>query len=155
MKKNILPIIILAIVVVGASSFYGGLKYGQSKGSASGELANFSAEQRQARFQQMAGGANAGSQRAIRNGNSLAMGEIISKDANSITVKLSDGGSKIAFIATSTQVMKFSAGSLDDLAVGENVSVNGAANQDGSITAQSIQLRPASAKPAILPESSQ
>lgn len=155
MKKNILPIIILAIVVVGAGSFYGGMKYGQSKGSAGGGLANLSIEQRQARFQQMGGGANVGSQRAVRNGGGLAMGEIISKDVNSITVKLSDGGSKIAFIATSTQVMKFAAGSLDDLTVGDNISVNGTANQDGSITAQSIQLRPASAKSAVSPQSSQ
>lgn len=150
MEKNILPIIILAIIVVGAGSFYGGLQYGRSKGSAGGGLANLSAEQRQARFQQMAGGANSGGQRATRNGGGLAMGEIISKDANSITVKLNDGGSKIAFIATSTQVMKFSAGSLDDLVVGENVSVNGTANQDGSLTAQSIQLRPKPAIPAVM-----
>ncbi|PIV46734.1 hypothetical protein COS21_03800 [bacterium (Candidatus Gribaldobacteria) CG02_land_8_20_14_3_00_41_15] len=144
MKKNILLIIILAIVVVGAGSFYGGLQYGKSKSPAGGGLANLSAEQRQARFQQM-GGANAAGQRGVRAGNGFTVGEILAKDANSITVKLNDGGSKIVFIATSTQVMKSAVGSLDDLIVGENISVNGAANQDGSITAQSIQLRPASA----------
>ncbi|MCX6789325.1 MAG: DUF5666 domain-containing protein [Candidatus Gribaldobacteria bacterium] len=152
MKKNIIiAIAIIVAIVVGVGSFYGGMQYGKSK-SAGGGLANLTPEQRQARFQQMAGGANTGVQRATRNGGGLAMGEIISKDANSVTVKLSDGGSKIAFIATSTQVMKFAAGSLDDLIIGQNVSISGATNQDGSLTAQSIQLRPKPATPAVTPQ---
>jgi len=152
MKKNIIVgIAIIVVVVVGAGSFYGGMRYGQSKSSAGGGLDNLSAEQRQVRFQQM-GGANAGGQRGTRTGNGSAAGEIISKDANSVTVKLNDGGSKIVFFSTSTQVMKFSTGSLNDLVVGENITISGTANQDGSVTAQSIQLRPATTKPIFIPQ---
>lgn len=144
MKKNIIIVIaIIVVIVVGAGSFYGGMKYSQSKSPAGRGLANLSPEQRQARFQQM-GGANAEGQRGTRTGNGFAAGEIVSKDADSITVKLSDGGSKIVLFSTSTQVMKFSAGSLNDLVVGENITVNGSANQDGSVTAQSVQIRPQS-----------
>ncbi len=70
-------------------------------------------------------------------------GQIISKDASSITVQLpNNGGSKIVILAPSSQVLKSTAGTVDDLAVGTNVIVNGTANADGSVTAQNVQIRP-------------
>lgn len=72
----------------------------------------------------------------------MATGEIIAKDEKSITIKLGDGGSKIVFYSTSTRVKKTIDGAATDLEIGKQVVISGSANQDGSITAQTIQMRP-------------
>ena len=135
--------------MVVAGSFFAGMKYGQSKSSGNFSQRNFqnlSPEERQQRAQQM--GANVGGRIRLGQGeDGFAGGEIISKDDKSITVKLQDGGSKIIFFSDTTQVGKFVDGTSGDLEIGKTVMVNGTTNQDGSITAQSIQLRP-SAEPA-------
>ncbi len=131
MKKYLL--IILSVIVVGGITFYGGMKYGQSKSSQVNNSRN---------FQQM-GNFNAIQRGGSQQGNGFVSGDIISKDNNSITIKLRDGGSKIILFSDTTKIMKSTDGLASDLITGEQVSVNGTANQDGSITAQSIQLRPA------------
>ena len=70
-------------------------------------------------------------------------GEIIAKDDKSVTVKLQNGGSKIVFLSDSTEITKSAEGALSDLEIGKNISVNGTTNSDGSVTAHTIQLRPA------------
>jgi len=148
--NKLIAIVIATAVVVGGGAFYGGMKYAQSK-APQGRLSqadfqnlqNFSPEERQQRLQEL--GANAGGFRGgQRGGNAggFTTGEIISKDDKSVTVKLRDGGSKIVFLSDSTEITKSAAGTLSDLEVGKNISVNGTTNSDGSITAQLIQLRP-------------
>ena len=160
MQKTILGMIVVA-VLVGGVSFYSGMQFGQSRtprgltrgdssaggGSAFGgqSLRNLSPEERQARLQQMgmpAGTGFRGGQFGNRNAVNFAAGEIISQDEKSITVKLRDGGSKIIFYSGQTEVGKFASGTPADLEVGKSVSVNGTANADGSLTAESIQIRP-------------
>lgn len=134
MKKTLLSIIAVAIVV-GGGSFYGGMKYEQSK----------SASNRQQRFGQATGSGQGGFRGGQGGaGGGLVSGEVISKDSQSITVKTRDGSSKIVFFSDATEVSKFVAGASIDLAVGKTVIVIGKANSDGSITSQSIQIRPAS-----------
>jgi len=142
MAKKIVPIIII-IIIVAAGAFFAGMKYGQSKSSANFGRENFqnmSPEERQQRTQQM-GTAGVGF-RGGREGSGFALGEIISKDDKSITVKLQDGGSKIIFFSDTTEVGKFIDGTSNDLETGKTVTVSGITNSDGSLTAQSIQMRP-------------
>ncbi len=134
MSKQILLIIVVIAVVVGGGAFYGGMKYGQSTGSPSLNRQNF-----QANMQQLGTG-TMGQRGGTQSGVGFTGGEIISKDDKSITIKLKDGGSKIVFFSDATEIMKSIEGLVGDLTVGEQVQINGTANQDGSITAQSIQL---------------
>jgi hypothetical protein len=141
--NNKIIAIVIGIVVIGVGSFYAGTKYAKAKSSSGGSFANFanlSPEERQARFAAGGAGTNMG-QRGMRNGGGFTTGEILSKDDKSITVKLMQGGSKIIFMTMNTPIMKSIAGSVDDLKVGEQVTVTGTTNSDGSLSAQMIQLR--------------
>jgi hypothetical protein len=138
-NKKIIGVIIICVVVAGIS-FYGGMKYGQSKNSVS------SLASRQGGFNQNGlnpnGGARSGT--GMRGAGGIVAGEVLSIDDKSMTVKLRDGGSKIIFFSSSTKVEKTVDGSTADVAIGKEVMVTGTANTDGSINANSIQLRPAS-----------
>lgn len=139
--KKILPIIILLLVVVGAGAFYGGMKYSQSKSpawGANGGFANLSSAERQARFQQP-GATGAGGQKGMQAGGGFVSGEILSKDEQSVTVKLSDGGSKIVFLSDSTAITKSASSSVDELKVGDQIIASGSQNSDGSFAADNIQ----------------
>jgi len=137
MNKSLIKIITI-VIVVGVGAFYGGMKYGQTNSSSS-NVQNLSAGQGQ-QFRGGAGGT--GRRTGAQNGGQFIGGEIINKDDKSITVKLQDGGSKIIFFSTTTNIGKTTEGVAGDLEVGKQVTVNGSANSDGSVTAQSIQIRP-------------
>ncbi len=130
-------IVVAVAIVVGCGSFYGGTKYDQSAMAAT----------RQARFGQFAVGAGGVGGRGGRGpggmGGGFVSGDILSKDDKSLTIKLRSGGSQIVFLSDSTQVLKSTAGSMQDLIVGDQVTVTGGTNSDGSVTAQMIQIRPA------------
>ena len=134
MNKKISIIIIIAIIA-GAGAFYGGMKYQASKTRSRLGAGN---------FQNMRDLSTGRQGLANRAGANMSGGEIITKDDKSITIKLRDGGSKIVFYSASTEIGKFASGTAADIEVGKSVMINGSANSDGSITAQSIQIRPAS-----------
>ena len=133
MKKNVL-LVILLVVIIGVGSFYGGMIYGKSKNTGPAGLRG----QFNGNFAD-----NANRQGLGQNGETVTSGQIIKMDDNSITVELRDGGSKIILFSDSTTIGKFIAGTKVDLAADLNVMVNGKANTDGSISATSIQIRPA------------
>jgi len=145
MTKKVLPIIVV-LIAIGGGAFYGGMKYAESKNPQSNfarndfqNLRNLSPEDRQDMLQKS--GTDLSARGGNRMGSGMIAGEIIAKDEQSVTVKLQDGGSKIIFYSGSTGIEKFMAGSSSDLEIGKTVMVNGKTNDDGSITAQSIQLR--------------
>jgi len=127
-QSNLIIIFVIIIILVGGGAFYGGMKFSQGQKGPG----NFS------RTGQM-GGANA--RRAT--GNNFVNGSIIAKDDKSITVKLTAGGSKIILYSSATEIGKMASGTLNDLNVGTSIMATGKANADGSISAQSIQIRPA------------
>lgn len=149
MKKALSIVIIMVIITIFVSSgaFYGGMKYEERKNSNNdsrrGNFNNLTPEERQKRMGQMGERMGGG-----QNGAGFASGEIISKDDKSVTVKLPDGGSKIVFFSDSTKISKSADGSKDDLQVGSNLMINGDTNQDGSITAKTIQIRPKGLEPS-------
>jgi hypothetical protein len=141
--KKILPII-LALIIIGAGIFYGGMKYGQGKtssGSPSGQnFQNLTPEQRQQLLQGNVGGSlQRGAGRG--DGANFLSGEVINKDAQSLTIKMPDNSSKIVFFSDSTKVSKTIDGSANDIETGKQIMVSGSQNSDGSYTAQTIQIR--------------
>lgn len=130
------PVLIAVAVVIMGGSFYGGMAYAKTstKGSASS-------------FRQGMPNGITGRQGAVgaRMGGAggFTTGEVVSKNANGFTVKLRDGGSKIVITASSTAIGKMTQGSMDDVTDGTSVVVSGTSNSDGSITATTVQIRPA------------
>lgn len=130
-KKTAIVVSIIVLVIIGGGAFYGGIAYGKSQKT----IPAFNP-----------GNANFQGARPNKNstGGNFVSGEIISRDDTSITIKLpNDAGTKIIFYSAATQVNKFASGSPSDLSTGNSVTVTGTTNSDGSVSAQSIQLRPA------------
>jgi len=118
--------IMIGVLVVGVlGGFLGGVKYQASK------VPNFKIGNTNRTGTMMRGS----------NGGMGTMGEVLSKDVSTLTVKLPTGGSKIIFFDTNTSVMKTSTSTLDAVVVGEQVIVGGITNADGSVSAKTIQIR--------------
>lgn len=146
-KKINLTSVVIVVVLVAGISFFGGMKFGESKGLVGGPMAQGGLQRGGPGNFAPDGARTVGTgQPSARTGNRAAgggfsSGEILLKDTKSITIKLATGGSQIIFFSTSTPIMKSTGGTSADLIVGESVMVSGPANQDGSINAQTIQIR--------------
>lgn len=127
MKNNMIAVVIVIVIIASAAAFFGGMKYQQSK-----------TPQRQAGQ----GQGLRGNAQGNRNGFRPVSGDIIAQDDKSITVKLTDGSSKIILLTNKTAINKADTATKTDLKVGEKVAVFGMDNSDGSVSAQNIQLNP-------------
>ncbi len=136
MNKKIIMAVVIAAVIVGGTGFYGGILYGQSTNTNSRAGLN----RQGAGFAMGTGQRGGGEQQNA----GFSGGEIIKKDSVSVTIKLNSGSSQIILFSDATKMTKSAEGSAADLTIGEMVTVTGSKNQDGSLTAQSIQIRPAS-----------
>lgn len=137
-KKNI--IIGVVVIIVGAGSFFGGMKIGEGNKPNTFGNRNFQSmtdAQRQQLAQQNPTG------RIGQNGFGGTAGEVLSKDDKSITVKIPSGGSKIILYSNTTIIGKATTATINDIQVGQTISVNGTTNTDGSVSARSIQIQPA------------
>jgi hypothetical protein len=142
-KNQIFIVSAILIIAVGAVSFFGGYKYGQSKSTSNSQGFSTQRQFGQGQFgQENRTGANGANAARRTNGGGFVNGQVIAKDDKSITIKSQDGGSKIVFLSGSTQISKSASGTISDLSNNTNVLVNGTTNTDGSITATFIQIRP-------------
>jgi hypothetical protein len=137
MDKKMMGMVVGIVIAFGVG-FGSGMAYSQ-KSSAPGptNAAN------QARAGQFGGGSGRGAGFA-RGGANVAVGDVLAKDDKSLTVKTRDGSSKIVFIDSNTQILHTTTGTIEDVGVGSSVMAMGTAGSDGTITAQSIQIRPVS-----------
>ena len=155
-NKSVITTIVVAIIV-GAVGFFGGMKYGENKALTPAYLAGLSQTQRaqimaSARGTTTGGAAAGGAGRrggagggfgGGAGGAGFTTGQILKQDSQSITIQLPNGqGSKTVYYSTSTQIQKTVAGQVSDLTTGQQVIVTGTANNDGSLTATTIQVRP-------------
>lgn len=130
--KKIVWFVIIALVVGGGIGYWAGTKTAASN-SPAGRYAQFS----------RSAGTGSGTFAGRGAAGSAITGTVVSADSKNLTVSLASGGSQIVFLTSSTTIMKFSQGSAGDLTPGTNVVITGTANSDGSMNAESIEIRPA------------
>ncbi len=152
MKRGLAIGLMVAIaVVVGVGGFFGGRATGggtPTPAEAMKVIQNLS-QADLAKLMQNGGGAGlfGGGARTggtggtgTRAGGGFTSGTILSKDSTSITVKDSSGNTKTIYYSSSTTVSKSSDVTADALTVGQDVTVTGTSNTDGSVTATRIIL---------------
>lgn len=140
MKQNQLIIMFLVAVVMAGTGFFAGTKYQESK------TPTFSRQFGNGMQNPSGIGANgrgaAGTAGGARTGARQVVGDIIKSDDTSITVKMSDGSTRIVFVNDKTMINKASSAMKTDLTVGEKVAAFGTDNPDGSMNAANVQLNP-------------
>ncbi len=122
---------IMACVACALIFFFAGMALGKIGGvpNSSGRTGSFS------------GGMPTGTPSRTQRGGGFASGQVTAKDNQSITLQLPNGNSEIVLYSSSTQIVKPTATSLKDVTIGGQVMIGGTQNSDGSLTAQSIQIR--------------
>mgnify|MGYP001582057086 CR=1 FL=1 len=139
--KNIIASVLVTTALVGSGAFYGGMQYGKTQASALPDFAGNMGGGFDPSQLPPGGARGAGLNRAGGTGG-FASGEILSIEDGSLTISLPDGGSKLIFFSDTSEITKSAEGSKSDLTEGTNITITGTANDDGSITATSVQIRP-------------
>lgn len=131
MDKNKKIIFIIIGVLLLGLSFYSGMLY-QSQSAPAASQNNTSSTR----------GFGPGGGLRGQNGMNVVSGQVVSKDNQSIVVKVKNGSSLVVLYSNSTPVEKSVSGSIADVVPGEQIFATGQANSDGSFNANSIQIRP-------------
>jgi hypothetical protein len=124
---------IVLIIVVAVGGFFGGMMYQKNQVATFGMMSQ--------------NGARLGGNFAGRFGQTGAnfrpvRGQVLSMNANSLTVKLSNGSTAIVVLSSNTAFMQSTKAALSDVKTGDTVNVVGTQNPDGSVTAQDVQINP-------------
>ena len=139
MKPWLIVVVVVVVIAVGVGGFFGGKAAGGG-GTITPEQAIAALQTRRGwipgRRRWIPGGGGTGGNSA----GGFTRGNIIAQDSGSITVKLDDGSTKIILIPGSATIAVAQTGTASDLAVGKDVTVIGATNSDGTVTATQIQI---------------
>lgn len=123
----------LAVIILGGLFF--GAQYAQNKGMDLNLAQMYNGEMKQNGMMNQENGMMAEDKTGV------TMGNIVSMDETSITIKTPDGNTRKVFMDGSTGVIKSMKGNKSDLRAGQNVGVMGEVNPDGSVNAKMIQLK--------------
>jgi hypothetical protein len=130
LNKNTLPSILISLVLgLGAGYYIGTHHTTMQAGLARGGTGQGGADRR------------GGFARGGPNGD-MINGDVVSLSDNILTVKGRDGGSRVILFTGSTKVSKSVAGEKADVKEGASVLILGKQNSDGSVTADTVQIRP-------------
>lgn len=134
MKKYLVHIIwlVVAVVALGGGYFWGKASAGNARTGFAGATGGAYGSSTRART--FAGGGAGGG---------LVAGQIASLGSGSMTIQLANGNSEVVIYSSSTPVSEPTTVPASTLKIGTAVMVAGTSNSDGSVTAQSIQVRPA------------
>ncbi len=136
MNKNQFIGVVVVLIIVGGGAFYAGMSYAGSQTPARSS-STFSGAGGAGGFAGRTGARGAA-------GGGITLGTIVASSNGSISIQQQNGSStEIVLVGPSTQILKTVAGSASDLSVGTTVTITGTSNSDGSMTANSIQIRPA------------
>jgi hypothetical protein len=136
MKQQTIIITAVVAVLMAGGGFFAGMQYQKMQRSNFAQFAN---------GQGGPGGQNRRFGGNGQNGNIAPVrGQITSSDSGSITVKMTDGSSKIVVLSGATTISESATASAQALQPGKEVMVIGQTNSDGSVTAQNVQLNPMS-----------
>ena len=152
MKSWMIAVVVVVVLAVGGGAFYGGMKFRESQlkkdptallslmGGRQGNQGTFM-RQGNAQFPGAPSDGQSGTTGTGQTGQARGgtMGTIESIEGNVVTIKTNDNKSVKVQTSDTTLVEKFSSVSVSDLEVGESIIVSGSTNDDGSITARSIQ----------------
>jgi hypothetical protein len=138
MKKQIL-IFSAILIIASAGSFYAGTKIKTSDTEQRGQSFNnnmFNDSEQRGDMTPRNNTGNSGTFTGLKN----TSGEIITKEDGSLVLKEENGGSKIVILSGETKINKIVEITTNEIKENDVITVMGSENQDGSITAQSIQL---------------
>ncbi len=149
--KIILGVVVVALIAAG--SFYGGMVFGKQQATASAATVPMNFPEGfqppdgatlpgdgTGRFGARGQGGAAGGFAAQPG---MIFGEIQSIDGDTLLIVDANGAEKRVQVTNTTLIEKNASVEVTDLAAGETVIVSGSENDDGSVTARSVQVAPA------------
>jgi len=148
MNKTLQIIVgLIVLIAVAAGSFYAGTVYAQQQQTAN-RAAQLASRQGQNPNQNIdnADGNAARNQQGGRLGNQGGggtAGQIQEIDGDTLIVTTRNGNQIKVLVTDTTLIEKYASASTTDLEIGETLVISGSKNEDGSITARSLQVAPA------------